>query len=137
MLDNSSLHCTVLFTPPPPPPPKKKSLLLPTKSEIKGLVVCPNGANIHLSVPRSLQYPAMNLYTLVVDYTYFLSSREMGPYLRAADQRMGIGAILAAVESFVFASYCIWSGKEVIVPEQISTFQLVSSIMDRQKILVG
>ena len=49
----------------------KKSLLLPTYYEIRGLVGSQNGANIHMSVPQSLQYLPTNLYTSVVDFIYF------------------------------------------------------------------
>ena len=49
----------------------KKSFLLPTYYGIRGLVGSQNGANIHLSVPTSLQDPAINLYMSVVDFIYF------------------------------------------------------------------
>ena len=49
----------------------KKSLLLPTYFEIRGLVGSQNGTNIHMSVPKSLQYLPTNLYTSVVDFIYF------------------------------------------------------------------
>ena len=49
----------------------KKSFLLPTYYEIRGLVGSQNGANIHSSVQTSLQDPAINLYTSVVDLIYF------------------------------------------------------------------
>ena len=55
----------------------KKSLLLLTNYEIKGLVVSHNGTNIHLLVPTSLNYPATNLYTSVVDLIYFRRSMEL------------------------------------------------------------
>ena len=35
---------------------------MPTKYRIRPLVVCQNGPNINTSVPKSLQYPATNLY---------------------------------------------------------------------------
>ena len=64
----------------------KKSLLLPTYYEIRGLVGSQNGANIHMSVPTSLQYLATNLYTSVVDlisvgswnppFTYSIEARD-------------------------------------------------------------
>ena len=50
-------------------PPKKVFLL--TKYEIRRLVVRQKGVNIHSSVPTSLQYPATNPYTSVVDFMYF------------------------------------------------------------------
>ena len=49
----------------------KKSLLLPTNYEIRGLVGSQNGANIHMSVPKSLQYLPTNLYTSMVDFIFF------------------------------------------------------------------
>ena len=45
--------------------PKETLLLLP-KYKTRGFVICQNGANIHSSVPTSLQYPAKNLDTSVV-----------------------------------------------------------------------
>ena len=48
-----------------------KLILLPTNDKIKGLICSQNGANIHSSVPTSLQYPTINLYTSVVDFIYF------------------------------------------------------------------
>ena len=44
---------------------------MPTKYRIRPLVVCQNGPNINTSVPKSLQYPATNLFTSVVDFIYF------------------------------------------------------------------
>ena len=49
----------------------KRPLLLMTNCKIRSLVVSQNGSNIHSSVTTSLQYPATNLYTLVVDFIYF------------------------------------------------------------------
>ena len=49
----------------------QRPLLLPTNHKIRGLVSSQNGANIHWSVPTSLQDPAINLYTSVVDFIYF------------------------------------------------------------------
>ena len=49
----------------------KKLILLPTNDKITGLVGSQNGANIHSSLPTSLQDPAINLYTSVVDFIYF------------------------------------------------------------------
>ena len=47
----------------------KRPLLLQTNDKIRGLVGSQNGANIHSSVPTSLQ--AINLYTSVVDFIHF------------------------------------------------------------------
>ena len=49
----------------------KMSILLPTNDKITGLVCSQNGANIYWSVPTSLQDPAINLYTSVVDFLKF------------------------------------------------------------------
>ena len=38
---------------------------------MRGLIGSKNGTNIHWSVPTSLQDPAINLYTSVVDFIYF------------------------------------------------------------------
>ena len=46
------------------------SLLLPTNHEIRGLIGSQKGANIHTSVPLSVQVPPTNLYTLVVDFIH-------------------------------------------------------------------
>ena len=54
--------------------------------KIKGLVGSQNGANIHLSVPTSLEDPGINLYTSVVDFIYFrrlMESPLKGPVPRA------------------------------------------------------
>ena len=59
-----SLYCTVLFL-------TKRQLLLPTNHKLRGLVGSQNGINIHSSGPISLQDPAINLYTSVVDFIYF------------------------------------------------------------------
>ena len=49
----------------------KRSILLPTNDKIPGLVGSQNRANIHWLVPTSLQDPAINLYTSVVDFLKF------------------------------------------------------------------
>ena len=49
----------------------KESILLPTNDKIKGLIGRQNGANIHSSVPTSLQYPTIKLYTSVLDFFHF------------------------------------------------------------------
>ena len=49
----------------------KTPLLLLTNHKIRGLVGSQNGANIHSSMPTSLQDPAINLHTSVVDFIYF------------------------------------------------------------------
>ena len=49
----------------------KRAILLPTNDKITGLVGSQNGANIHWSVPTSLQDPAISLYTSVVDFLKF------------------------------------------------------------------
>ena len=49
----------------------KRSILLPSNDKITGLVSSQNGANIHWSVPTSLQDPAINLYMWVVDFLKF------------------------------------------------------------------
>ena len=49
----------------------KRSILLSTYDKITGLVGSKNGAKIHWSVPTSLQDPAINLYTSVVDFLKF------------------------------------------------------------------
>ena len=54
----------------------KKSLLLLTNDTIKSLVDSQNGANIHTTVPISLYYLPINLYTSVADYILFSSLME-------------------------------------------------------------
>ena len=56
----------------------KRQLLLQTNYEIRGLVVSKKGANIHSSVPTSLQDPAINLYTSVVVFLVFCRLVEPG-----------------------------------------------------------
>ena len=50
--------------------PKTPHLLL-TNYKIKGLVGSQNDAYIHLSVHKSLQYLATNLYTAMVNFNFF------------------------------------------------------------------
>ena len=65
------MYCTFL---------PKSPLLLPTYHKMRGLVSSQNSANIHSLVPISLQDPAINLYTSVVDFIYFRCLVESALY---------------------------------------------------------
>ena len=76
--------------------------------EIRGLVISQNGANIHPSVPTSLQDPAINLYTSVVDFIHF--HRLMEQILHGHNRRQSvIHATLHCSLAFLKTiSYHIW-----------------------------
>ena len=54
------IHCYIVL-----------KLLLPTSLKIIGLISSQNGTNVDWSVPTSLQDPAINLYTSMVDIIHF------------------------------------------------------------------
>ena len=74
---------------------------------MRGQIGSQNGTTIHWSVPTSLQDPAINLYTSVVDFIYFRRLVE-SPLQTGQERRCGCGA-----------GWGRWEYGEVIFPAEV------------------